>query len=332
MSRRSGRRTLIGERGGLRRGFEQMPVDGEAVVRVVLRPAAHRLPLRQQAHDEAVLVERPRRPGWRRGRCASSATSASRVSGGQGAAGGAASSRSRSRVAREIGAPVAAGGGRDAHRQRRIVQGASAVTHDLVVAEHDAGAHDAILPRDSGRSGPSGSSRSDATGRRSSSRSCAPRSTSVHQGVGVAGHPAPRRRHRAAGARAGRSPSRWCGEVRRARRAASRPRRRTRARTGATSGSRASVARSAFTSRSPPRPSFRSGSRRNATSPKRWWRSAVASASARSHFLCLRCQPSSARRARSSPSFVSPAIVRASSRPSAALRSRSATSTPRRGS
>ena len=40
------------------RGLEQVPVDGEAVHRVVLGPAAHRVPLRDQRGEQAGLVER----------------------------------------------------------------------------------------------------------------------------------------------------------------------------------------------------------------------------------------------------------------------------------
>ena len=48
----------VGERGGVGRRLPQVPVDGEAVVGVALRAAAHRRPLRQQAHEDAALVER----------------------------------------------------------------------------------------------------------------------------------------------------------------------------------------------------------------------------------------------------------------------------------
>ena len=48
----------VGERGGVGGGLPQVPVDGEAVVGVALRAAAHGLPLGQQAHEDAALVER----------------------------------------------------------------------------------------------------------------------------------------------------------------------------------------------------------------------------------------------------------------------------------
>ena len=48
----------VGERGGVGRGLPEVPIDGEAVVGVALRPAAHRRPLGQEAHEEAALVER----------------------------------------------------------------------------------------------------------------------------------------------------------------------------------------------------------------------------------------------------------------------------------
>ena len=47
-----------GEGGGVGGRLPQVAVDGEAVVGVALRTAAHRRPLRQQAHEDAVLIER----------------------------------------------------------------------------------------------------------------------------------------------------------------------------------------------------------------------------------------------------------------------------------
>ena len=47
-----------GEGGGVGGRLPQVPVDGEAVVGVALRPAAHGIPLRQQPHEDAPLVER----------------------------------------------------------------------------------------------------------------------------------------------------------------------------------------------------------------------------------------------------------------------------------
>ncbi len=48
----------VGERGGVGRGLPQVPVDGELVVGVALRAAAHRFPLGQDPHQQAPLVER----------------------------------------------------------------------------------------------------------------------------------------------------------------------------------------------------------------------------------------------------------------------------------
>ena len=47
-----------GESGGECGRLEQVPVDGEAVIRVALRLVAHGGPFGQQAHEQAVLVER----------------------------------------------------------------------------------------------------------------------------------------------------------------------------------------------------------------------------------------------------------------------------------
>ncbi len=56
--RRSGRATLRGaSTPACATHFEQVPVDGEAVERVALRPAAHGVPLRISARDHAVAVE-----------------------------------------------------------------------------------------------------------------------------------------------------------------------------------------------------------------------------------------------------------------------------------
>ena len=49
---------LVEDAGALHYGFEQMPVDGEAVVRVALRPRPHVLPLGQQPHECTDVVER----------------------------------------------------------------------------------------------------------------------------------------------------------------------------------------------------------------------------------------------------------------------------------
>ena len=47
----------VGEAGGLGGGLAEVPVDGEAVVGVALRPVADGLPLRQRAGHQAPLVE-----------------------------------------------------------------------------------------------------------------------------------------------------------------------------------------------------------------------------------------------------------------------------------
>ncbi len=47
-----------GESGRFRRGLQQVPVDGEPVVDVALRPASARLPFRQEPHEQPHLVER----------------------------------------------------------------------------------------------------------------------------------------------------------------------------------------------------------------------------------------------------------------------------------
>ena len=46
------------DRRALGDGLERVPVDGEPVVRVALRPRAHVLPLREQPHEHADVIER----------------------------------------------------------------------------------------------------------------------------------------------------------------------------------------------------------------------------------------------------------------------------------
>ena len=57
MTSRSWRCDAVGQRGGVGRGLPEVPVDGELVVGVALRAAAHRLPLRQDPHQQVPLVE-----------------------------------------------------------------------------------------------------------------------------------------------------------------------------------------------------------------------------------------------------------------------------------
>ena len=81
---RSGRLDPVGERGGVGRRLEQMAVDGEAVVRVVLGPGSHRLPLGQNARPYARGGRVPRSRGSRAAPVSSRPTKSSRASAGQG--------------------------------------------------------------------------------------------------------------------------------------------------------------------------------------------------------------------------------------------------------
>ncbi len=47
----------VEQRGALRERFEQVPIDGEAVVRVALRTGPHVLPLGQESNEDAFVVE-----------------------------------------------------------------------------------------------------------------------------------------------------------------------------------------------------------------------------------------------------------------------------------
>ncbi len=46
-----------GQRGRIRRGLDEVTIDGEAVVRIVLRPAAHMAPVRQQLHEDPGVIQ-----------------------------------------------------------------------------------------------------------------------------------------------------------------------------------------------------------------------------------------------------------------------------------
>ena len=137
----------IGEARRLHRGLEQVPVDGEPVIRIVLRAAAHRLPLREQAHHEAVLVE-----GLERGDRTRARTEQrdERVEDGRGPRiagrrGFVAESFERRPRDRRAGSRR---GGRDAHGQARVVHRRVRERDDLAVAEHDAFAQRAVARRD----------------------------------------------------------------------------------------------------------------------------------------------------------------------------------------
>ncbi len=88
---------LAGVVGGVRRGLEQVPVDGEAMHRVVLCPAAHRVPFRDQRAQQPGEIERfEHRDGRSTG--TEQRDESSRTSAGHGSGTGALSARSRSRV------------------------------------------------------------------------------------------------------------------------------------------------------------------------------------------------------------------------------------------
>ncbi len=106
-SSRSGRSHLAGVLGGVRRGLEQVPVDGEAVDGVVLGAAAHGVPLRDQRAEQAGQVERFEH-GDRRGTGAEQRDEVLAEFAGHGSGTAAAAAASRSRVGAAMGRPLSA--------------------------------------------------------------------------------------------------------------------------------------------------------------------------------------------------------------------------------
>ena len=78
----------VGQLGGERGGLQEVTVDGEGVVGVALRLVAHRRPLRNEAHQQAVLVERLDLVDGRSSRDRAGRRATARVSSVQGSPGG----------------------------------------------------------------------------------------------------------------------------------------------------------------------------------------------------------------------------------------------------
>ena len=280
--RRAGRAGRPGRRARRRSAAasHEVPVDGEAVVGVALRPAARRLPLRQHPHQQAPLVERLDDPDGARARRAAARRARSRASAGHGSGSGGASAASRSSDAPVDRRAVRGRRRRAARSDEHRVVGRVGVGGDVRPRRRAAralGASGRSPARRRARAGP----RSDDADRARQVSSLvhaivrAAAATSRHQRVGVV--VAERVGDRVllleqqavagpAGAAVQLDPR---GEQRRRRRRRS-------ALVVAVEQDRAAPPRAqprAWTSRSPPRPSFRSGSSRKATSPARAWRS-----------------------------------------------------------
>ena len=122
-----------GQVGRFRGRFQEMPIDGEAVVRVVLRAAPHRFPFGKHACDEPVLVERLERGDRECARREELHQCLARLAGpritGRGGLG--AEAVERRAGDRRTGCRRR---GRDPQRQRRIVQRRIAGDDDLAIA------------------------------------------------------------------------------------------------------------------------------------------------------------------------------------------------------
>ena len=264
----------VDERGGVGRRLPQVPVDGEAVVGVALRLAADAAPTRAGSAPTGPSGRAPRPPGWR------GATGQEQVDeqapgllAGHGVGERAPTAASRSSV-RAVDAGVVLGGGdgrRAARAAGRPAGSAPAASVHLAVAQHHARGRASRSrpepPAERARERaldavPTASSLSQAIVR-------AAVDSAAHQGVGVGvaeggGHGVLLLEQQpvagAAGAAVQLDPRRQQRSRRRRRGSASSPSQQRHAR-------RRSAQRRAWTSRRPPRPSFRSGSSRKATSP-----------------------------------------------------------------
>ena len=313
-------RTRCRKRSGLDRGLDQMPIDGEPVIRVVLRLAAHRLPLGQHARQQVVLVERlergdgrrscrqqieQRRPSLRTPRSPRTCRLvAQAVEGGR---------RDR-RVGRRRSGPDA----QDERAVGHVGADCRSVVSPSRTTTPDARRHDRASR--CGCCACRATRRCAATRRRSSTRSCGPRSRSPCISASAFGRPSARATpscawrtscsprpfeplHRDSGSHEHLGRRRAARGGPRSRRAPRAPRRCT-----------------ACTSRRPPRPSFRSGSSRNAMSPMRSWRCSMVSPSDAQPLLAARLPTGrERRRARSSARSASPTTHRALKQPERGL-------------
>ena len=188
MTSRSGRSTRSAQRRRVRDGLEQVPVDGEAVVRVALRTRAHRLPLGQDRASRCRGGRAPRSPGSRAAPASSSPTSSSRASGGHGSGSAGARSARRSSESRSITVSCSRGQPRRAQREQRVVGriGVGVEVHLAVAQDRRPAPSVAIALADAARAGRATTTGPAATRRRSSTRSRAPADAIVgHERVAV---------------------------------------------------------------------------------------------------------------------------------------------------
>ena len=275
MTRRSWRWTWSARAAALTAASQQVPVDGELVVGVALRPAPHRLPLGEDADQQVALVERLQHPDGR-------ATGQEQV--GQQATG---ALGPRIWEDRDLGGQAVE---RPAARCGRRAAAAATATRRTRAGKSFGSASASRWTSPSRSTTPGPTWRSERA-----SRPVGPASEDWVRLPGLVGDPGDRAgrlghvghqqvgvlvaqglgdRGPAPGARAGRC----CRPVRRwsSTRTASRTSPAAARASGsplASWGRAASDQPRAWTSRRPPRPSFRSGSRRKATSPCWRWRS-----------------------------------------------------------
>ncbi len=302
----------------LGRRLHQVAIDGEGVEGVALRLVAHRRPLREDARDQVVLIERLEHldrlmagTEERDESVAGGAATARRAPERGRRAARAWSSRSARPGVRRPRRPAASSWRRTAWRCRRARRRRRAA-------------------RARGRSSCPVRCRGRRAGER---RATIGRASTTRCGPRTRGGTSARRRHRCRGrrpagpatrARVDRSPARRCGATRRGRRATA-PTRRARPGRPPGAGRRHRGRGSTAMSRSPPRPSFSSGSSRKPSSPATAWRSRTNASRRASEPGARRCHCAPARVVRSFANGSSPATNRASTSPSSVLKSLSAT-------
>ena len=135
------------ERGRVGAGLHQVPVDGEAVVGVALRLAAHRLPLREHVHPEAHLVERLDDGDRAVAGEQQVDERAADVVGPRHRAAAPAAAASRSSDPRWMRVSPAGGGRRGPQHEARVGRGVGVGGEvDLAVAQHEPGTDGAVAP------------------------------------------------------------------------------------------------------------------------------------------------------------------------------------------
>ena len=216
----AGTRRVVGieQRRALGHRFERVPVDGEAVVGVALRPRPHVLPLREQPHEQTDVVERLEH----RDRAATGARAARRTRRGRpGPTRRGARSCEPRRASRGRTAPAAVAARAAARSTGAVSTVASAVERDRArrAARRRRRAR-GRRPREAGRARPAVARSRDQRSRVIHTTDARRRAERAHERVGVGRHRRARRPRPGPGAGAGRIDRRSPGAARPARRGA----------------------------------------------------------------------------------------------------------------